>query len=62
MVLSDNDPMPWGVYGKTNPPTKMANVPASYLKWVKENVKRNKATAPVLDYIQENWDAIKKEL
>lgn len=58
--LGDNDIMPFGVFNKTN--TVMANVDASYLKWVKENVKRNPKTAPVLDYIKDNWDAIEMEL
>jgi len=58
--LGDNDIMPFGVFNKTH--TAMANVDASYLKWVRENVKRNPTTGPVLDYIEDNWDAIEKEL
>ena len=56
--LGDNDLMPFGLYkGKA-----MANVPASYLKWVKDEVKKNDLTKPVLKYIKKNWDAIEIEL
>lgn len=58
IVLRDNDPMPWGKYIGT----KMANLDAKYLMWVKDNVSPNYKTIPVLKYIQENLDAIKKEL
>lgn len=56
--LGDNDPMPFGVFKDT----VMANVEAGYLKWVKENVKRNYNTGGVLDYIKDNWQAIELEL
>jgi len=56
--LGDNDLMPFGLYKNK----KMANVSASYLEWVKDNVKPNDLTKPVLKYIKNNWDAIKIEL
>lgn len=56
--MEDTDLMPFGLYkGK-----EMANVPASYLEWVKDNVKKNDLTKPVLKYIKKNWDAIEIEL
>lgn len=56
--MEDTDLMPFGLYkGK-----EMANVPASYLKWVKDTVKKNDLTKPVLKYIKDNWDSIEIEL
>ena len=56
--MEDTDLMPFGLYkGK-----KMANIPASYLRWVRENVKPKDLTKPVLKYIKNNWDAIEIEL
>jgi len=56
--MTDKDLMPFGLYkGK-----KMANVPASYLRWVRETVKPKDLTKPVLKYIKDNWDAIETEL
>lgn len=56
--MTDSDLMTFGKYKGT----AMANVPATYLRWVKENVQKNSITAPVIKYIWDNWDAIKLEL
>ncbi len=56
--MTDEDPMPFGKYKGT----AMANVPASYLMWVKKNVHKTPFTEPVLKYIWENLDAIELEL
>lgn len=56
--MTDTDPMPFGKYKGT----AMANVPASYLAWVKRMVVRTDLTAPVLRYVWDNWDAIELEL
>lgn len=58
MALKDTDTIGWGQFANT----PLANVPASYLMWVHENVKRNGATKYVLDYIKDNIDVIQKEL
>lgn len=56
--MKDTDLMTFGLYkGKA-----MANVPDSYLKWVKDTVKPNDLTKPVLKYIKDNWDAIEANL
>ena len=56
--MKDTDLMPFGIYkGKA-----MANVPASYLMWVEDNVKPNAMTNRVLVYIKDNRDAILLEL
>jgi uncharacterized protein (DUF3820 family) len=60
--LTDNDIMPFGYYGKLK--TKMANVPASYLLWVKNTITKpkNDDERAVLLYIKENWSVIKTEI
>lgn len=58
-TLTDNSEMPWGKYKGT----KMANVPASYLKWLWDNNKVSiQRTNGVYWYIKNNMDAIEKEL
>jgi len=57
-ALIDTDPMPFGRFKGT----ALANVPASYLRWVKENVYKNPSNEGLFKYIYENWDAISKEL
>ena len=56
--MEDTDLMPFGVHKGE----KMANVPASYLMWVEDNVRENSITKKVLEYIEENRDAILLEL
>lgn len=56
--MEDTDLMPFGVHKGT----EMANVPASYLIWVEDNVRENSFTKKVLEYIEENRDAILLEL
>ena len=54
-VLDDNSPMPWGKYKGQN----MGSVPDSYLLWL---YKENKAKGDVLEYIEDNLDAIKNNI
>ncbi len=55
MKLSDDSLMPFGKYKGT----KMANVPASYLRWLYDN---NKCNGSVKDYIEDNLDVIDVEI
>ena len=55
MALNDNSPMPWGKHKGQ----KMANVPASYLRWLYDN---NKCNAEVQAYIKDNMDVLKEEI
>lgn len=54
-VLTDTSPMPFGKYKGDD----MEDVPASYLLWLYDNNKCNKA---VKDYIEDNMDVLKKEI
>lgn len=60
MTLTDESPMPFGKHWGT----KMANVPASYLLWFRENTQRNQGPMgrAVLKYIEENLEVIKSQL
>ena len=60
--LQDTDPMPFGKYSKTNPPTLMQDVPADYFfyLWTKCGLEHNKQS-PVADYIRRNLSALSKE-
>lgn len=53
--IEDNDIMPFGVHKGT----KMANVPAEYLIWLKDQPWLKKEYK---DYIDDNMDVLKKEL
>lgn len=55
MVLTDDSPMPWGVY-KDVP---MANVPAKYLLAMYE---KKKVCAKVKAYVVENLEVLQTEL
>jgi len=44
--------MPWGKYKGV----AMANIEAGYFIWLFEN---DKASGPVLQYIEDNWDILK---
>lgn len=55
--LKDTDPMPFGKYKGT----AMANVPAGYLIWFKENGYKNPSNTAVFKYIFDNWAAIQQE-
>lgn len=53
-MLTDNDPMPYGIHkGKA-----LANVPASYLLWL---YKWNQAEPAVRAYIEDNLDILENE-
>lgn len=54
--LTDSCPMPLGKY-KGIP---MADVPASYLIWYRENAKS--PNKQVMDYILDNWQALQSEV
>jgi uncharacterized protein (DUF3820 family) len=54
-ALNDLDHMPWGKH-KGVP---MQDVPASYLRWLKE---QGCSDIKVANYIHNSWDAIKMEL
>jgi hypothetical protein len=56
--LDDNSPMPWGKFQGT----KLVNVPADYLIWIKDNMKRTISNQNVFDYIHENLDVLQKEV
>lgn len=51
MALTDDSPMPFGIY-KGDP---MENVPDQYLRWIYNN---NKCTAEVRKYIEDNADVL----
>jgi hypothetical protein len=53
--LTDDSPMPYGKFQGT----KMANVPAWYLIFLREN---NRCTIPVKQYIKQNYDVLQNEL
>lgn len=53
--LTDNSLMPFGKHKGT----AMANVPASYLLWLKNNVE--KVDSAVLEYINDNLDVLRNE-
>lgn len=59
--LNDTDPMPFGKYSKTNPPTLMQDVPASYLHWLWTNGKEFDKVCPVADYIRRNKTILEQE-
>ena len=54
-ALTDLDPMPFGKFKGT----PMQDVPASYLRWLKNEGCNNVVVA---NYIHNSWDAIKEEL
>lgn len=54
--LTDNDTMPFGKYNKSR--TKMANVPAKYLLWLRE---QGCTHSQVSRYIEQNLESLKKE-
>jgi hypothetical protein len=60
-TLTDTDPMPFGKYAKTNPPTLMQDVPADYFFWLWTNGKEHNRQCPVADYIRRNLCALKTE-
>jgi len=61
MILTDNDPMPWGKHKGT----EMANVPANYLLflWNKWGTTKpfGDSSQAVKNYIADNLDALKEE-
>jgi uncharacterized protein (DUF3820 family) len=54
-ALTDTDPMPFGKYKGT----PMQDVPATYLRWLKNEGCTNVVVA---NYIHNSWDAIQMEL
>jgi len=62
MILQDDSPMPFGKHKGT----AMANVPASYLLWLRDKQGTAKPfgeeSQAVQDYIRDNLDALKKEV
>jgi uncharacterized protein (DUF3820 family) len=54
-VLTDEDLMPWGKYEGV----PMEDVPAQYLLWCYHN---DKISDEVKEYVEENMDALEKEL
>jgi hypothetical protein len=59
--LADTDPMPWGKFSKTKPPTLMQDVPADYLHWLWANGKSGDMNCQVADYIRRNIDSLQIE-
>lgn len=60
--LNDTDPMPFGKYSRTKPPTPMQDVPARYLHWLWTEGKKNETkTCPVADYIWRHINALSLE-
>ncbi|WP_262246971.1 putative quorum-sensing-regulated virulence factor [Parapedobacter soli] len=54
-MMSDASLMPFGIHkGK-----RLIDVPAKYLIWLYEE---NKCHGPLKDYIEDNMDALKKEI
>lgn len=63
--MEDTDLMPFGKYSKApDGPLAMANVPASYLLWLKDNASAGVRTAypKVFEYIDDCKDALQKEV
>jgi len=62
-MLTDDSIFPWGKFKGQ----KLANVPASYLIWLKQNIepkapnKRSAFEAALIKYIKENMDVLNKE-
>lgn len=54
--LTDESPMPLGKHKGT----PMEDVPAEYLIWYKEEARR--PNPQIIEYINDNWDALKKEV
>lgn len=60
--LDDTDPMPFGKYSRTDPPTLMQDVPARYLHYLwTAGKEREVGRCAVADYIKRNLDALKME-
>jgi len=59
MALTDESIMVWG---KKYAGKKMANVPASYLDWIKRTWVKTPKNRELFQYIYENADAIALEL
>lgn len=55
--LTDNSEMSWGKFQGT----KMINLEAKYLLWIRDNMKRTSGTKHVFDYIDDNLEILKKE-
>lgn len=58
MPMNDNSKMPFGKHRGT----RMKDLDASYLDWLNEQDWLEKFNKDVFDYIQDNMDAINKEL
>ena len=58
MPLTDNDILDFGNKFKGK---KLIDVPAKYLLWMHENVKMTIWNAPVLDYIKDNLEVLRKD-
>lgn len=62
-MLKDTDIFPWGKFKGV----KMANVPASYLMYLKGEIereapnKRSATSSAILEYINDNLDVLAKE-
>jgi len=57
-TLTDDSLMPWGIYKGQ----KMANVPAHYLLWVRNNMKWGGKIMPVINYTTDNLEILQKEV
>lgn len=58
MILEDNDLMPEGKYRGI----KMANVPADYLLWYKDNVCPTYDNDAIHNYIKDNLSILENEI
>jgi len=58
-LMTDEDLMAWG---KKYAGEKMANVPASYLDWIRRTWVRTPQNKELFNYIYDNLDAINLEL
>ena len=64
MKLEDKDKMPFGKHNDK----QMADVPAGYLFWLEDGIKKKKESSrnatelALLVYIEENRDALNKEI
>lgn len=57
-MLTDDSQMPFGKYKGI----AMSAVPADYLLWLNDNIKKGVANADVINYIEDNLQVLRQEV